>query len=520
MLNKMTVKTLVMMLVFASASSVAVSQKRAASLDAEALQTMKKATTFMVEKVSYNGGFLWNYAPDFSRVWGELEAKPTMMWIEPPGTPAMGHLFLDAYHATGDEYYFKAAEAAAKALIWGQLECGGWAYMVDFAGEASLKDWYKQVYDGYDWPAYEHQYYYGNATFDDGGTIMAAELLLRMYLENYDPVYKPALDKAIDFVLESQYPIGGWPQRYPLRYDHPDNGQADYSSFITINDGVHTNNINFLIACYQTLGEQRVLEPISRAMTCILALQGGKPQSGWGLQHSLDMDYTPAHARPFEPAGYASHGTAEMIEDLMYFYRLTGDTKYLARIPDAFEWLESIAIPQSDYRWIEERRLPKKEGQILCPTFVEKGTNKGLYLHRTPGDIRTGHYVVDYDMTTPLITHYSSVRTVDLARLKEAYNKLLNTPVEEMLKSSPLKSTELVEFPKYYSQWTNGEPTDENVKDIVAQLKNKEYWPGGLPGVSSEYVGFGPDRLPDEVISSWSYIRNMTTLINYLQNKK
>ena len=56
----------------------------------------------MMEKVSYNGGFVWNYLPDFSRQWGEMEAKRTMVWIQPPGTPSMGHLLLDAYHATGD----------------------------------------------------------------------------------------------------------------------------------------------------------------------------------------------------------------------------------------------------------------------------------------------------------------------------------------------------------------------------------------------------------------------------------
>lgn len=60
--------------------------------------------------------------------------------------------------------------------------------------------------------------------------------------------------------------------------------KEDYTSFITINDGVHTNNINFLLACYTLLGETRALEPLQRAMTCVLALQGGKPQAGWAMQ--------------------------------------------------------------------------------------------------------------------------------------------------------------------------------------------------------------------------------------------
>ena len=103
-------------------------------LDDQVINTMKTATRFMMNKVSYNGGFVWNYLPDMSRSWGEMEAKRTMVWIQPPGTPSVGHLLLDAYHATGDEYYYEAAKKVANTLIWGQLECGGWNYVFDFAG--------------------------------------------------------------------------------------------------------------------------------------------------------------------------------------------------------------------------------------------------------------------------------------------------------------------------------------------------------------------------------------------------
>ena len=93
----------------------------------------------MMNKVSYNGGFVWNYLPDMSRSWGEMEAKRTMVWIQPPGTPSVGHLLLDAYHATGDEYYYEAAKKVANTLIWGQLECGGWNYVVRFCRRELLK---------------------------------------------------------------------------------------------------------------------------------------------------------------------------------------------------------------------------------------------------------------------------------------------------------------------------------------------------------------------------------------------
>lgn len=486
---------------------LAAARKEKPLSDAAVLDAMKKATVFMVEKVSNNGGYLWNYSPDFSRQWGELEAKSSMMWIE-RGTPSMGNVFLDAYHATGDEYYLRAAESAAAAVIWAQLPCGGWNYMADFAGEASLRDWYESVAKGYRYCAQEHLHYSGNATYDDG-TIDAAGFLLRMYTENYDPKYRPAIDKAIDFMIESQYPVGGWPQRYPLKYDYVRNGKPDYTSFITINDGVHTNNIKFLLDCYQMLGEERVLEPISRAMSCVLVLQGGKPQAGWAMQHQLDMNYTPGHARDFEPRGYAATATAEMISNLMLFYRWTGDSKYLARIPDAFEFLESIKYSAEEVEFFHQKL---QDGQILCPTFVEVGTNKPLYLHRADGK-----YWVDYDPNN-IITHYKSYRTIKIGQLRAEYEALLKLSPEEVVKDSPFigSTAKQRRFGDYVSKGS-GVPSDqERVKQLVDALSAKDYWPGSRPSISSENPGFSDAPLPDEVISTWNYMNNMTYLINYL----
>lgn len=101
-----------------------------------------------------------------------------------------------------------------------------------------------------------------NSTFDDDVSSNAALFLLRMYVEKHDPVWKPSLDKAINFVLESQYPMGGWPQRYPLKYDFGKNGNPDYTSFYTFNDGVVWENVNFLIQCYVSLEQEKFLDPI------------------------------------------------------------------------------------------------------------------------------------------------------------------------------------------------------------------------------------------------------------------
>ena len=360
-------------------------------LDDQVINTMKTATQFMMDKVSYNGGFVWNYLPDMSRSWGEMEAKRTMVWIQPPGTPSVGHLLLDAYHATGDEYYYEAARKVANTLIWGQLECGGWNYVFDFAGENSLKSWYDTVGKN-GWRLEEFQHYYGNATYDDAGTMEAAKFLLRMYVEKNDAAFRPALEKTIDFVLKSQYPVGGWPQRYPLMHDHPFQGKKDYSSFITLNDDVIPDATEFLIQCYQAMGLQGVKEPIMRAMYLMISLQQGEPYAGWADQYTVD-DLKPAHARSYEPRSVNTGTTVRLINLMMEYYKLTADTRFLSGIPAAIHFLESMKLPESDVKkWKRQSNNPEA---ILVPRFVDPDTGKPLYVHRKGSNVKNGTYYID-----------------------------------------------------------------------------------------------------------------------------
>jgi hypothetical protein len=242
---------------------------------------MTRATAFMVEG-QHAGGYVWSYLPDMSRRWGEIEAGDTMIWIQPPGTATMGHLFLDAYHATGDESFYTAAALAAGALVRAQHASGGWNYLADFAGEASLREWYATIGRNA-WRLEEFQHDWGNATFDDGGTTEAATLLLRLYVEKRDQRFKPALDRAVQFVLDSQYPVGAWPQRFPPpKRGFSLHGNPDYSAYLTFNDDVASGNIEFLVQCYQALGDARLLDAIARGMNAFVAMQGAAPQAKVG----------------------------------------------------------------------------------------------------------------------------------------------------------------------------------------------------------------------------------------------
>ncbi len=462
--------------------------------DNQILRTMKRATQYMMDVVSYKGGFVWNYLPDLSRRWGELEAEPTMAWIQPPGTPAVGHLMLDAYHATHDEYYYRCAEKIAGALMWGQLPCGGWNYMFDFAGENATRRWYATVGKSA-WRLEEFQHYYGNATFDDGGTMQAAKFFLRLYLEKYDPAYRVPLEKVIDFVLKSQYPVGGWPQRYPLMYDHPFQGQADYSSFITLNDDVIPENIDFLIQCYQTLGLAHLKEPVMRAMNMAILLQQGEPYSGWADQYTVD-DLKPAHARSYEPRSVNVPTTVYMAYKLMEYYRLTADTKFLAGIPAAIRFIESQKLPEKEVsKW---KRRPNSPDEILVPRFIHPETGKPLYVHRKGSNVQNGRYYMDQNIERT-IAHYGSAAIIDVQRLKEEYERVKTIPREELMRNSPFFQKESAGLPEYYYEPRPRFGQKEiTVSEIIGSLTEEGYWLSLIRQVSYPYKPVGEKLLSPE----------------------
>lgn len=513
-------------------------------LDQQALDAMKTATEYMMGTVGYNGGFVWNYLPDLSRQWGEMEAKRTMVWTQSPGTPGIGHLMLDAYHATGDEYYYEMAKKVAGCLIWGQLDCGGWNYCFDFAGEESLKDWYATVGKS-GWRLEEFQHYYGNATFDDSATTDCAKFILRVYAEKYDPMFLPSLEKALNFVLESQYPAGGWPQRYPLKYDHPFEGRADYSSFITLNDSVIPEATDFLLQCMQVLGKPSLKEPILRAMRLIIVLQQGKPYAGWSDQYTVE-DLKPAQARSYEPMGISSSTTSSMIRLLEKYYTLTGDSRFLAGIPAALDYLESKALPDSELARIGR----KQDGDNLTlPRFVNPIDGKPYYMHRVGSNSYNGHYYADQDITNT-IGHYGSTTRVNVKALRQQYEELLAKPVEELTKGSPLLEKEVVPLDRYYHKAPRpfsfgGAPVsvEDNVRSIIDGLTAEGCWLSPLRTTSNPYKA-GADRTPsnetkycgtnvgDEYdtspysnrgsemcISTQDYISKMSTLLHFVANE-
>ena len=510
----------------------AFAQKNDLAFQAE--QTMLKATKFMVDSVSCNGGYVWYYLPDLSRRWGEMEAYKTMIWMQDGGTVNVGLVLLDAYKATKNEYFYEAAEKAAAALIWSQSNEGGWNYMADFAGDRSLKKWYNTIGKN-GWRLEEFQHYYSNCTFDDDVSSNAARFLLKMYIQKLDPKYKPALDKAINFILKSQYQNGGWPQRYPLKYDFNKAGHPDYSSYYTYNDDVIGENLNFLVQCYLVLGEERFLEPINKAMNFYLISQ--QKNGAWGQQYNMQMKV--AGARTYEPAAYLPRTTLANALQLLKFYQYTGDRKFLSKIPDAIQWLEKVKLPAGI----------TQNGRYTHPLFVEVGTDKPIFVHRKGSNVTYGHYYADY-IDTQLLGHMQGKGYINVQRLKDEYTRISMLIPAEATRDSPLKPGEFkgTGTPQSYYNlnndaiWVNA-VTEARVKEIINALDNQNRWLVKHMNTSNPYIGDGVDKEPtykfastnvgdktdtspyrdttDQLyISTPEYIRNIATLSSYLMSNK
>lgn len=467
-------------------------------LQEDILTTMKRATRFMRENAAVNGGYVWAYSSDLSTRWGEMEAFPTMIWIQPPGTATVGHLYLDAYHATGDEYFYEAAVEVGLSLIDAQHPSGGWNYLHDFAGEESTQHWYDTIGKN-GWRLEEFHHYYGNATFDDAGTAESSQLMLRLALENDDERFEQALERTIRFIIDSQYENGGWPQRYPFVDDAPDlHGRPDYTRYVTFNDDVAGENIKFLLMVWQTTGDQRALDTIYKAMNVFPATQQPAPQAGWGLQHTLD-ELAPIGARSYEPDALVTSTTAGNISLMLDFYQWTGDERFLKRIPEALDWLESVRLSGN------EIKMPGRE----FPTFIEIGTNRALINHRRGSNVVNGEYYHDYDTEKPIV-HYSQWRAIDLDGLRMRYEALLSMPRQKVIASSPFDRQPDFKLPPYFTTsrievsdlnstgpTTTERPTPSEIATIIGSLNDEGYWPTPLRAIANPYIGDGGAEVAD-----------------------
>lgn len=307
-------------------------QGKKSDLHKQVEASLKKGVTFF-QTVSTEGGYVYNVTPDLSKRWGEGPADAQTIEVQPPGTPAVGQSFLRIYKATGDTKALAAAQDAANALIRGQNKNGGWDHTINFADLSNE-----------------------TVSFDDDQSQSAVSFLIAMNKEVDDTNLSSATRRAVDMMITTQLPNGGWPHLYPER--------GNYHDYATFNDGGINDCIRVMIEAYQFYkGDKTIEKSLRKAARFMMISQLPPPQPGWAQQYNEYLQ--PAWARTFEPPSVCPAVTIKNINTLIDLYLALGDETLLEPIPDALRWLHEIRMDNG--KWAR---------------FVELGTNKPLYYDR------------------------------------------------------------------------------------------------------------------------------------------
>ena len=117
--------------------------REAKPLRADAAEALWRAVGFYRRDVSSHGGYVYRYSADLARREGEGKTDVDTVWVQPPGTPAVGLAYVEVYERVREAYLLEAARAAGECLIQGQLRSGGWADRVEFAEAARARQAYR-----------------------------------------------------------------------------------------------------------------------------------------------------------------------------------------------------------------------------------------------------------------------------------------------------------------------------------------------------------------------------------------
>lgn len=476
----------------------------------EVQAAMKKATQFMLEKIAYRGGYVWSVSEDFSRRDGEVPARGTQIWIQ-GGTPDVANAYLDAYEATRDPLFLEAARQAADALVYGQRPEGGWHYFIDFDPKG-IEEWYKKEASRFKWGYEEYRHYYGNATFDDGNSALAARFLLRFYMTTLESAYRAPVIKAFDFFLKAQFPNGAWPQRYPLRYEFAHDGMPDYTSYYTPNDGAMVANILTLVEGYEKLGDERYLEAAKRGVDFLITVQGPEGQAAWAEQFAPNME--PTAARTHEPSGFVIRESVEIIELLETFYLMTGSTRYLRPIPGALAWFERVNREALEFK--------RPVGR-----YYQLGTNLPVYVIRTDKTNADGYGLYQWSTTNARGDGLGLYRTtveepqikpaLDVAPIRKEYERISKLTPEEARTEYERRAG------NRRPNSTPRAPAAASVAEIIKTLDDRGAWISNDIQVLTRVVppAMNPGtREPMRGFSTAVFIKNLRILTNHIQGLK
>ena len=446
------------------------------------------AVRFFRNHASANGGYVFQLSADLSKREGEGKVSSATAWIEPPGTPAVGLAFLQAYRRCKDPILLEAAKETAEALRQGQLESGGWDNRIEFATRERAKYAYRTGMKT------NHKDKLRNTTtFDDNKSQSAIRFLMELDDElnhTLQPTHEAAI-YALDSVLKSQYPNGAWPQRftespnpslYPvIKASVPEQWSREYpgkkySDFYTLNDNTICDLIELLLDAADIYQRPDYRDSACRGGDFLILAQLPEPQPGWAQQYDKDMH--PAWARKFEPPAITGGESQRVMRTLMRLYRRTA-----RHIKNAERFLKPLdsAIPYY-------RRSELESGQLA--RFYELHTNQPLFF--------TKEYKLTHS-SEDMPTHYAFLISSKLDSIEREFNTIRTASAPK----TPQSASTLL--PK------RTDALDSKVTIILNSLDSRGAW------VETGRMRYhGSDDTTTQVIRSDTFVTNLMSLATWL----
>ncbi|MCE9534502.1 MAG: pectate lyase [Planctomycetes bacterium] len=437
----------------------------------EALRVLKKAASFYHDKASSHGGYVYYYSVDLTQRWGEGRASLDMIFVQPPGTPTVGNAYLDASAATDDKFYLDAARDTAEALVYGQLESGGWTQVIHF-GPAKQVGKYRNGRGG-KWNV---------SSLDDGQTQAALMSLMRtdQALNFKNPAIHEAAEYGLKALLKAQFPNGAFPQvwtgpvaakpvvkaKFP-DYDWRTEGRVkNYWDYYTLNDNLAGTVAETLLAAHRIYKDEKYLTALKKLGDFLILAQMPDPQPGWCQQYNYDM--VPVWARKFEPPAITAWESQDVLETLIKIHLATGEKKYLEPIPKALEYYQKCV---------------QADGKVA--RYYEFKSNKPLFMD--------AKYQLTYDASAAPI-HYGWKQTSRFDEIEKRYQAAKNGKV-------PARSR-------------SGKELEDEVRRIIREMDQEGRWittyaGEGLVGQPKFANGF-------RFLSSDVFGRNVGVLSEYL----
>ncbi len=261
--------------------------------------------------------------------------------------------------------WYASAEAqhVADNIVSYQTPAGGWGKNVNRNGPVRQRgEHYAQVDDhpGGGVVARPGGWSYVG-TIDNGATTTELRFLARVQAAAPAEAYRNAFVKGIGYLLNAQYPNGGYPQVYPL--------EGGYHDAVTFNDHAVAEVVEVLGSVATRQGDYafvpaelaaRAAAARDRTVRMIVATQivAGSVRTGWCQQHDA-LTLAPVGARNFEPVALSTAESARLLMLLMAEPSPSPDI--VAAIDAGTAWLKRVAV--HDVAWTGKGA----EGRKLVP---------------------------------------------------------------------------------------------------------------------------------------------------------